>query len=490
MLKTPVITLDMLINHQDVGSCAYFDVRDPGRLTDLVGRVASGSVDHVHQAVLGAHQAFQIWKRTPVSERVQRLLAAADGMEKIADELSVTLVREQGMLLKETQRDVKNGIRALREMAGLAEDFLRPERFEDDEAIVRIEKTPRGVVAAIVPWNAPMGLAMGKVGPALVSGNTIVVKPSEYAPLAVSMALKVLASFFPAGTINVIHGQADVGSALTRHPLVRKISFTGGTTTGKAVMAAAAETIKNISLELGGNDPAIILDDADPAIVVPELIKGIFPRSGQVCYAIKRVYVPRKLTSAIFDAIVSAVDQYKIGYGLDPRANFAPMNNRHQYTIVRGLIERSRQAGASVQALGTKLEPDNWDNGFYVQPTVVMGLPPDAELVVSEQFGPVIPLVTYDTPEEVLELANATEFGLASSIWTNDPERGLAMASEIEAGITFVNSHGRTALGDKHMPFGGVKQSGIGRVRTAIGLAEYIEHHAISMKKVTNGDRL
>jgi acyl-CoA reductase-like NAD-dependent aldehyde dehydrogenase len=157
---------------------------------------------------------------------------------------------------------------------------------------------------------------------------------------------------------------------------------------------------------------------------------------------------------------------------------------------VRGLIERSRQAGATVHELGTKLEPENWDNGFYVQPTVVMGLPPDAELVVSEQFGPVIPLVTYDSPEQVLEWANGTEFGLASSIWTSNPERGLAMASQIEAGITFINSHGRTALGDRHMPFGGVKQSGIGRVRTTIGLAEYIEHHAISLKKITNGDRV
>jgi aldehyde dehydrogenase len=157
---------------------------------------------------------------------------------------------------------------------------------------------------------------------------------------------------------------------------------------------------------------------------------------------------------------------------------------------VRGLIERSRQAGAHVHALGTKLEPDNWDNGFYVQPTVVMGLAADAELVQTEQFGPVIPLVIYDTPEQVLGYANGTEFGLGASIWTSDPERGLAMANNIEAGMTFINSHGRTSLGEKHMPFGGVKQSGIGRVRTTIGLAEYIEYHAISYKKITNGDRV
>ncbi|HEY4074496.1 MAG TPA: aldehyde dehydrogenase family protein [Herbaspirillum sp.] len=479
------IKLDMLINNRDVGASVYSEVRDPGRLTDLVGTVAIGSAADVHDAVTAAHAAFRIWKQVPVRERVERLMQAAAAMEKTAAELATTLVREQGMLLRETQRDVNNGIKSLREMADLAEAFLQAEVFEDGEAIVRVEKAPRGVVAAIVPWNAPMGLTMGKVGPALATGNTIVIKPSAFAPLAVSQALKTLSAFFPPGVINVVHGEAEVGGALTHHPLVRLISFTGGTRTGKAVMAAAAETIKNISLELGGNDPAIVLDDADPALIVPELIKGIFPRSGQVCYAIKRVYVPKKMASPFFDALCSAVDQYKVGYGLDPSATFAPMNNRSQYNIVRGLIERSKQAGAVVRELGAKLEPDNWDNGFYVQPTVVMGLASSAELVVNEQFGPVIPLVVYDSQEQVLQFANNTEYGLASSIWTGDHQRGLQLASELEAGVTFINSHARTALGERHMPFGGVKQSGIGRVRTNVGLAEYIEYHAISLNKTT-----
>ena len=483
--RQDVIMLDMLINNRDVASTQYFDVRDPGRLTELVGSVAMGSASHVQDAVAAAHAAFQSWKRVPVRDRVACLMAAAAAMEQNAAALAQTLVREQGMLLRETQRDVNNGIKSLREMADLAEDFLQPERYEDDDSIVRVEKAPRGVVAAIVPWNAPMGLTMGKVGPALATGNTLVIKPSAYAPLAVSLALKMLAGFFPPGVLNVVHGESDVGAALTHHPLVRQISFTGGTKTGKAVMAAAAESIKNISLELGGNDPAIVLEDADPASVVPELIKGIFPRSGQVCYAIKRVYVPSKMAPLFFETLCEAVDQYKVGYGLDPAATFAPMNNRSQYDIVRGLIERSKQAGATVRALGAKLEPDNWDNGFYVQPTVVMDLPSSAELVVGEQFGPVIPIVTYDTQEQVLQMANDTEYGLASSIWTSDPERGLQLASELEAGVTFINSHARTALGERHMPFGGVKQSGIGRVRTDVGLAEYIEYHAISLNKTT-----
>lgn len=477
--------LEMFINGKPVAGQTYFEVRDPGRLSDLVGLVASGSSEHVNQAVEAAHAAFQAWRQVPVPERVERLLQAAAALEKIAAELAVTLVREQGMLLRETQRDAANGAKSLREAAALAESFLKSEEFEDEDSLVRLVKVPRGVVAAIVPWNAPMGLTMGKVGPALVTGNTLVIKPSPFAPLAVSRALETVAGFFPPGAINIVHGEGDVGPALTQHPLVRHISFTGGTRTGKAVMTAAAQSVKNIGLELGGNDPAIVLDDVDPADVVPELIKGIFPRSGQVCYAVKRVYVPARMMDGFFDALCAAVDKFVVGHGLDPRSTLAPVNNRNQYGFVKGLIERARQDGATVRELGKKLDPANWENGFYLLPAVARDLSPSAELVVTEQFGPVIPLVPYETEEQVLQMANDTEYGLGSSIWSRDPERALRLSSRIEAGITFINSHARTALGERHMPFGGVKQSGIGRVRTTIGLAEYIEYQAINLNKKT-----
>ncbi|MDB5763214.1 MAG: Aldehyde Dehydrogenase [Herminiimonas sp.] len=483
MTKESVIKLDMFINHKDVSTGKYFEVRDPGRYSEVVGLVATGSAANVNDAVCAAHAAFQSWKNVPLNERVERLLAAAAELDKLSAELAVTLVREQGMLLRETTRDVGNGIKSLREVATLAESFMQTEEFEDEESVVRVEKVPRGVVAAIVPWNAPMGLTMGKVGPALVTGNTLVIKPSPFAPLATSQALKTIAAFFPPGVINIIHGEGEVGPALTRHPLVRKISFTGGTTTGKAVMAAAAESVKSITLELGGNDPAIILDDAVPSDVVPELIKGIFPRSGQVCYAVKRVYVPAGMLDTFFETLCEAVDQFKVGYGLDERATLAPLNNRNQYDFVKGLIERAKQSGATVRELGKKLDVANWNNGYYVSPTVVKDVAPSAELVLTEQFGPVIPLIPYESEEQVLQMANSTEYGLASSIWGRDVDRAFRLSSRIEAGVTFINSHARTALGERHMPFGGVKQSGIGRVRTTVGLAEYIEYHAISLNK-------
>jgi len=479
------VHLPLFIDHREVPTSDTFEVRDPGRLGDLVGIVHAGGAAHVQQAVDAAHRAFQAWREVPVQERVDRLVAAAAALERRAPELAILLVREQGMLLRDTRRDVANGIRSLREMADIAPGWWQPEQFEDDESLVRVEKMPRGVVAAIVPWNAPMGLTMGKVGPALATGNTLVVKPSPNAPLAVSLALQTIAGFFPPGAINVVHGDGEVGPALTRHPRVRMVSFTGGTRTGQAVMGAAAESIKNVALELGGNDAAIVLDDITPEAVVPELVKGIFPRSGQVCYAIKRVYVPAAKLDAFFDTLCAAVGQFRIGHGLDERSTLAPVNNRRQYDHVRGLIARARTAGATVAELGTPVDGTPWDEGYYLRPTVVKDLAPDAELVQAEQFGPVIPLVGYASEEDALRMANDTEYGLGSSLWARDTAHALALASRVDAGITFINSHARTRLGEVHMPFGGIKQSGIGRVRTAVGLAEFVEYHAISLNRTT-----
>jgi acyl-CoA reductase-like NAD-dependent aldehyde dehydrogenase len=482
------VKIDLFVNQKAVAGDHYFEVRDPGNFSEVVGLVAAASAKNVDDAVTAAYQAGHSWRHVPVRERLDLLLAAASAMEAVGEQLATTLVREQGILLVETVRDVANGVQTLRETAAIAEAFLQDETFEDGETLIRLEKAPIGVVAAIIPWNAPLGLAMTKVGPALACGNTLVLKPSPFAPIALSQALQVIAGFFPPGVINIVNGDGECGPALTRHPLVRKVSFTGSVATGKAVMAAAAESIKNVGLELGGNDPAIILDDAKPADVVPELIRRIFPRSGQVCYAVKRIYVPAALHDKFHDALCEAIGQLQVGYGLDPRSTLAPVNNQNQFRFIQGLLERTRKSGADVRELGHKVNPDTWNDGYYLLPAVIKNVAPNAEVVTCEQFGPIIPLVPYRTEDEAIQMANSTEHGLASSVWTSDFDRGMQLAKRIEAGLTFVNSHARTSLGDRHLPFGGVKQSGIGRVRTTIGMAEYIEYHAISLNKkiITN----
>ncbi|RXZ32365.1 aldehyde dehydrogenase family protein [Oxalobacteraceae bacterium CAVE-383] len=477
------IKIDLFINQKAVAGDHYFEVRDPGNFAEVVGLVAAASAKDVDDAVTAAYRAGHSWRNAPVRERLDRLLAAAGAMEIMGAQLAETLVREQGILLAETVRDAANGVQTLRETVAIAEPFLQDETFEDGETLIRLEKAPIGVVAAIIPWNAPLGLAMTKVGPALACGNTLVLKPSPFAPIALSQALQLIAGFFPPGVVNIVNGDGECGPALTRHPLVRKVSFTGSVPVGKAVMAAAAESVKNIGLELGGNDPAIILDDARPADVVPELIRRIFPRSGQVCYAVKRIYVPQALHDKFHGALYEAIDQLQVGYGMDPRSTLAPVNNKNQFNFIKGLLERTRAGGATVSELGGKVDPASWDKGYYLRPALISNVAPDAEVVTCEQFGPIIPLVPYRTEDEAIQMANSTEHGLASSVWTGDFERGMQLAKRIEAGLTFVNSHARTALGDRHLPFGGVKQSGIGRVRTTIGMAEYIEHHAISLNK-------
>ncbi|PLS18600.1 aldehyde dehydrogenase [Bacillus sp. M6-12] len=483
LLTETEIKVNLLIANKEVETEKYEEVRDPGKLTDIVGRIAVGSADDVDKAVQAAHQAFLLWRNTPVQERIQKVSEAAQVLQASAEELKALLVREHGGMLWEAETDFYLGGGATLFYASIAESFLKPNQREDETGTISIEKAPKGVISAIIPWNMPIVLTMNKLAPALVTGNTIVVKPSPTAPLALSLLLKRMAEVLPDGVINVVHGDADVGQAMTRHPLIRMVAFTGGTETGKKVMADAAQTIKPVTLELGGNDPAIVLDDINPRDIMPKLLKGVFTRSGQICFAVKRIYVPRSMHENFYQVLCEFVDEYKVGHGLDSRASFGPLNNKKQYDFVNQLIERTKASGATVRELGEKLDPENWNNGYYILPHVIKDAPPTADCVTCEQFGPVIPIVAYDSIEEVVKMANDGEHGLCSSIWSNDHEKALEIAKQIEAGSTFINSHSFDSL-SLGMPFGGVKQSGIGReIGGEETLSEYINYHSIRLVK-------
>ncbi|WP_035446146.1 aldehyde dehydrogenase family protein [Bacillus sp. UNC41MFS5] len=478
--------VNLFINNEDVTTEHYDEVRNPGRLSEVVGYIARGDASHIDGAVQSAHRAFHSWSQTSLEERMSILLKSAEEIERNASFIACVTAKENGILLGRTVDEVKLGLMDMRNMIELAPSAFQNRIIEDESGWVSVVKRPIGVIACIVPWNAPIILTLQKITPILLAGNTIVVKPSPTASMGVVTLLRTMAEFFPPGVINFVLGGGDVGSALTSHPLVRKISFTGGGNTAVAIMKSAAETLKGVHFELGGNDPAIVLDDADLNEVAPKIVEGAFRRTGQFCFAIKRVYVPYSMYEEFYEKVCELADSYQIGYQLNEETTMGPINNQLQYQRISELIERLEHSGANLVKLGKQLEPENWDNGYYLQPVIVRDVDPTAEIVTCEQFGPVLPLIPYHTEEEVIHMANNSEFGLGSSVWSSDFERALDVANQIEAGMTFINGHGQTPLGSKYIPFGGIKQSGIGREKSIEVFDEFIEYHGINFHKKIN----
>lgn len=482
IVENGVVSVGSLAGDKEWTTGSSFNVFDPGRLDDLVGTVVKASASDIETVVSIATRAQKSWAKTGLDERAALIRRAASELESNREDLARLMTRENGSVLPISQTEVLMAAEALENAAEFGVRLLsQSESFTDDDSWVKVESRPYGVVACIVPWNAPVILTVQKVGPALIAGNTVIVKPSPYAPLAVSLMLRHFASFFPAGVINIVHGDGDVGAALISHPGVRKVSFTGGPETAKVIMRSAAETLTKIHFELGGNDPAIVLDDTDIDFTVDKIVAGTFRRAGQVCFAIKRVYVPKRFAADFNERVLARVASIDVGHGLDLNATMGPVNSKLQYEKLSGLHERLAASGADVRMGGSKLSPEEWDNGYYLQPTVVLNAQPDDEIVAIEQFGPILPIVEYETEDEVVAMANGTEYGLGSSVWSGDVDKAVAFSSRIEAGMTFINGHGLTQLGRKQVPFGGVKQSGVGWENSAHGIHEYVEFHSTNL---------
>jgi acyl-CoA reductase-like NAD-dependent aldehyde dehydrogenase len=340
--------------------------------------------------------------------------------------------------------------------------------------VVRQHK-PLGVVAAITPWNLPLLLLMIKVAPALLAGNTVVAKPAPTTPLTTLKFGELCARILPAGVVNIIVDQNDLGTALTSHPDVAKVAFTGSTATGKKVMASAAGTLKRLTLELGGNDAAIVLEDADPKKVAPGIYAGAMFNAGQGCIAIKRLYVHDSLYDAVCDELGRLARETVVGDGLEHGTQTGPIQNRAQFERVKGFLEDARRNGTIV-AGGGVLERE----GYFVQPTIVRDVPDTARLVREEQFGPVLPVLRYSDIDEVIERANDTDFGLGGSVWSSNRERAFGVAARINSGTVWVNKHLDVGL---DTPFAGAKQSGMGVEMSQEGLEEFTQATIINMAK-------
>jgi acyl-CoA reductase-like NAD-dependent aldehyde dehydrogenase len=449
---------------------------NPAHPDEVVGAVGVATPRHVDGVVRRAADAQRGWAASALGERCAAVRAAADSLTpEFLDRTAVTLARELGKPLPDSRGELGFSGVWLRWAADNAERVLADHEIDDELGRLLIRRAPFGVVAAVTPWNAPIILAMLKVAPALVAGNAAVVKPSPFAPLAITAVVRRLAESLPAGLLDVVHGDAVTGEALVGHPLVRKVAFTGGEVVARAIAATAATQITPTVMELGGNDAAILLDDAllDDA-AFDRLVVASFATSGQVCMASKRIYAPRARLDDVVSGLEAAARRLVVmGDPLDDGVSVGPVVTRRSQQRLHELVAGSRMLGGEVRDVGT-VAAEIDDDGYFVRPRLVLGLDDSAPLVATEQFGPLVPVLAYDDLDSLVAQHNASELGLAGSVWSADEERAFSVARRLETGFVFVNTHNRTGM-SLRAPFGGVKRSGYGREYGDEGLLEYTQ---------------
>lgn len=486
-----IITTDIFIggNHRPASNGALYDLHNPARPSELVGHAAAATREDVDDAVKAAHAAFPAWAEIGYQARIDIMRQVADMLAEDEEDIkyrSRLFTREHGKIARET----------LMEMSRLGDRFRQAavfgERIMVDETMgpapigpqfdTIITRQPRGVAALIVPWNWPLSILGAKLPQALVTGNTVVVKPAENSAMAPVLTLQKIAAMLPPGVVNIVTGSSrDIGDALTGHPLVRNVNFTGSVAVGRHVMKVAADNLTPVTLELGGNDAALVLEDATlNEEVFNRMYWGAFGSSGQICMAMKRLYVHESRYDEVVDGFTAACERAVIGDGLLPETTMGPVNNAKQLKVVTDMIAEARAKGADVRECGQVPDEALYNGGGYFQkPALVYNADPTLSVVREEQFGPTLPLMKFTTDAEAIALANDSEFGLCSSVWTEDAERAVSIAKQLEAGYTYLNGHGPMAQ-DGRGPFGGFKNSGIGRNMGYDGVLAFAEPHSIS----------
>ncbi len=456
--------ISMTIDGTSVPTADTFGVVNPAT-GEVHAQAPDCSKEQLDAAFESSQKAYRDWKSDEGLRR-ELLHKAGDALFAAAGELGPILMAEQGKPLNEAATEAFGAGIWFKYYADLE---LPREVIQDDaNAFAEVIRRPLGVVAAITPWNFPLVLASWKIAPAPLAGNTMVLKPSPYTPLATLKMGEILSAIFPPGVLNVVSGGDELGKWMTSHPVPRKISFTGSVATGKHVAAAAAPDLKRVTLELGGNDPAIILDDVDPAAIADKLFWGAFQNNGQVCSAVKRVYVPESLYDDVVEALADKARNVKVGEGTTEGVQLGPINNKPQFERVSELVADAIKGGAKAVTGGKAME----GNGYFYEPTILADVSDGTRIVDEEQFGPALPIISYRNLDDAVERANATHFGLSGSVWSADVERGAEVAARLECGTAWVNSHLQLA---PHQPFGGAKWSGIGVENGPWGLYGFTE---------------
>ena len=468
---TPESAYGLLIDGEIVAGEAFIEVVNPAT-GERFAFAPDATRAQLDRAVAAAARAFPAWSATPIDERRTTVHRIAARLREHAEAIGALLTAEQGKPLRDAIGEVRRAADHVEALVAL--DISGHLLRDDGRERVWIRHRPLGVVGGITPWNVPVILAMVKVAQALYTGNTLVLKPSPFTPLSTLAVGQAIADVVPPGVVNLVSGGNDLGAWITGHPDIAKISFTGSVATGRRVMESAAGTFKRVTLELGGNDPAIVLPDVDIAAAAEGIVRSTFANCGQVCMAIKRVYLHASIRDEMIAAMAEHVRAIRIGPGDDPATTMGPIQNRMQFDKIAALLDQVRDTAGAQFVTGGDVHRGG---GYFVDPTIVTGLTDDSPLVRDEQFGPVMPVLVYVDIEDAIARANATEFGLGASVWTRDIDTGLAIAARLEAGSVWVNRH----LGNaKDVPFGGAKHSGYGREQGVAGMLSYTEMQAVS----------
>ena len=429
---------------------------------EVINRVAEGREEDINRAVAAAKEAFVNgpWGRMKLAERLKYINRIADLIEEEAEEIAYLESLDTGLPISQTRKQALRSADNFRFYAQMVQTRLHGDAYQvDDQFINYTVYQPLGVVGLITPWNAPIMLETWKVAPALATGNTVVLKPAELSPLTANkLAEIILKAGLPEGVFNVVHGFGETaGAALTRHPDVKGISFTGETTTGSIIMKNAADTLKKVSMELGGKSPLIVFDDADLERALDAAVWGVFSFNGERCTSNARVLVHKNIKDRFVAALKERVDNIRIGDPMDPETELGPLIERKHYEKVTGYIELAKQEGCEVYQGKV---PEEFRKGNYVPPTLLLNARNDMRVCQEEIFGPVMAVIEFETEEEALAMANDVRYGLAGFVWTNNLKRAHRLAQAIEAGMIWINSQN---VRDLRIPFGGMKDSGIGR---------------------------
>ncbi len=474
------IRTDLFIDGEPRDADGALTVVDPADGESVVGYAGAASAAQAEAAVAAAHRAFPGWAARTPQDRAALIMAALAPLEADRPATAEVLTRENGKIRMESFIDSIVFAHRFALAAGLADEVGHVSHLPAPPYRTEVSYLPLGVVTIIVPFNWPLAILAASLPQALVAGNTVVVKPPPTAPLATVRTVRQVAQLLPPGVLNVVTGaDAEIGAALIGDDRVKKVCFTGSPAGGKRILALAADSLTRVTLELGGNDPALVLADADLGEeAMGKLFGGIFDSTGQICMAAKRLYVHRSRYDEVVEGLSGLLAATRLGHGLEEGVTMGPLHSSRQRDYVSELVEQARGTGAEVREYGDPAGDADLARGNFLRPSLVLDPPEDARVVTEEQFGPTVPILPFDDDEDAIARANDTWSGLCSSVWTEDPERAAAVGSRLRTGFTFVNAHGAAHL-DERAPFGGFNHSGMGREMGIEGIREFMDTHSV-----------